>query len=260
MSLTSARCGMFMAIFPTRPAFMGLSSDAAVGPTPSGGRARPRIEADTPFAGPGQARPMALHGQTDWSAHDGATAAAAARTRFRDLMLPHLDAAYTLARYLARDEDMAQDVVQDAFVRALRAFPTYRDENAKAWLLTIVRNVFLTTAKARGSGRTVSLEAYMHDREPDGSGRELWDPDQETPETALLRDDESRTIRDLIEALPAPFRETLVLRELEELSYQQIAAATGSPIGTVMSRLARARGMLERSWRRLHALNREQRA
>src|SRR4051812_13204076 len=153
MSLTSARCGMFMATFPTRPAFMGLSSDAAVGPTPSGERARPRIEADTPFAGPGQALPMALHGQTDWSAHDGATADAEARTRFRDLMLPHLDAAYTLARYLARDEDIAQDVVQDAFVRALRSFATYRDENAKAWLLTIVRNVFLTTAKARGSGR-----------------------------------------------------------------------------------------------------------
>ena len=257
MSLTSARCGMSMAIFPTRAAFMGWSADAAVGPTPSGGRARPRIEADTPFAGPGQARPMALHGQTDWSAHDGATADAAARTRFRDLMLPHLDAAYTLARYLARDEDMAQDVVQDAFVRALRAFPTYRDENAKAWLLTIVRNVFLTTAKARGSGRTVSLEAYLHDREPDGSGRELWDPDQETPETALIRSDESRSVRDLIEALPVPFRETLILRELEELSYQQIATATNSPIGTVMSRLARARQMLERAWKGRYAPKRE---
>src|SRR3954470_10976292 len=97
-----------------------------------------------------------------------------AQQRFRDLMLPHLDAAYTLARYLARDEDIAQDVVQDAFVRALRSFATYRDENAKAWLLTIVRNVFLTTAKARGPGRPGSLEAYLPDPGPAGSAREPW--------------------------------------------------------------------------------------
>src|SRR3954470_6879376 len=183
-----------------------------------------------------------------------------ARQHFRTLMLPHLDAAYNLARYLARDEDLAQDLVQDAFVRALRGFGSYRGENAKAWLLAIVRNLFLSSATARGSDRTVSLEAYMQrDREPDGSARELWDPDQDTPETALIRSNESRGIRDLIEALPVPFRETLVLRELEELSYQQIATATGSPVGTVMSRLARARQMLERAWRRRHGSNLEQR-
>src|SRR3954470_17916126 len=184
-----------------------------------------------------------------------------AQQRFRDLMLPHLDAAYTLARYLARDEDVAQDLVQDAFVRALRGFGNYRGENARAWLLAIVRNLFLSSATARSSDRTVSLEAYVRPDcgEPDGSARELWDPDQDTPETALIRRSESRSVRDLIEALPVPFRETLVLRELEELSYQQIATATGSPVGTVMSRLARARQMLERAWRRRHGSNLEQR-
>ena len=184
-----------------------------------------------------------------------------AQQRFRDLMLPHLDAAYTLARYLTRDEDVAQDLVQDAFVRALRGFGSYRGENAKAWLLAIVRNLFLSSATARSSGRTVSLEAYVRPDcgEPDGSARELWDPDQDTPETALIRSSESKSVRDLIEALPVPFRETLVLRELEELSYQQIATATGSPVGTVMSRLARARQMLERAWRHRHGSNPEQR-
>ena len=183
-----------------------------------------------------------------------------AQQRFRDLMLPHLDAAYTLARYLARDEDLAQDLVQDAFVRALRGFPNYRGENAKAWLLAIVRNLFLTNAAARGSARTVSLEAYLQtDREPDGSAREIWDPDQDTPETALIRSSENTSVRDLIEALPVPFRETLVLRELEELSYQEIATATQSPVGTVMSRLARARQMLERAWNRRHNPNQEPR-
>jgi RNA polymerase sigma-70 factor, ECF subfamily len=250
------------AIFPTRAQDMCWGADGAVEVTPrSGKRARPRGE-DAALARPGQALPMAVHGQADSALPDGNGAASAeARTGFRDLMLPHLDAAYNLARYLARDEDIAQDIVQEAFVRALRAFGTYRGENAKAWLLAIVRNVFLTEARARGSGRTVSLEAYLGgDREPDEPGREIWDPDQETPETALLRSDESRCMRDLIEALPVPFRETLVLRELEELSYQQIATATGAPIGTVMSRLARAREMLERMWRGRHDSNREQRA
>ena len=85
------------------------------------------------------------------------------------------------------------------------------------------------------------------------------DPDQDTPETALIRSSESSSVRDLIEALPVPFRETLVLRELEELSYQQIATATGSPVGTVMPRLARARQMLQQAWTRRHNPNREPR-
>jgi len=114
---------------------------------------------------------------------------------------------------------------------------------------------------ARASGGTVSLEAHLHgDPGRDGAAPQLWDPDQDTPETALVRSDESGRVRDLIEALPEPFRETLVLRELEELSYREIAAATGSPIGTVMSRLARARQMLEQAWRRRYEPGRERRA
>src|SRR3954452_12515445 len=197
---------------------------------------QPRGGLEAPCAGATWIAPTVASGPADRSS-SGRTPmpGTEAEQRFRDLMLPHLDAAYTLARYLARDEDLAQDLVQDAFVRALRGFPNYRGENAKAWLLAIVRNLFLSSAKARSSDRIVSLEAYrQHDHEPDGSARELWDPDQDTPETALIRSNESRGIRDLIEALPVPFRETLVLRELEELSYQQIATATGIPVGSVM--------------------------
>ena len=237
----------------------------------SGARASPSDRGAARSLRPGQTSPSQVLA-TSLAMSAGGEAAAAApdrsaaldpelQRRFRDLMLPHLDAAYTFALYLARNDDVAQDVVQDAYVRALRAFSSYRGENAKAWLLAIVRNVFLTSARARASGGTVSLEAYLHgDPGRDGAAPQLWDPDQDTPETALVRSDESGRVRDLIEALPEPFRETLVLRELEELSYREIAAATGSPIGTVMSRLARARQMLEQAWRRRYEPGRERRA
>ena len=181
-----------------------------------------------------------------------------AQIRFRALMLPHLDAAYNLARYLTRKGDAAQDLVQEAFVRALKGFGHYRGENAKAWLLTIVRNCFLTQ-KGKGPARTVSLEDYLFPgRDPGAAAPDLWDPDQETAETALIRRDDQREIRELLEALPPAFREMLVLRELEELSYKEIAAVTDTPIGTVMSRLARARQMLAAAWTRRQAGGREQ--
>src|SRR4051812_5995203 len=149
---------------------------------------------------------------------------ATAQQRFRDLMLPHLASAYNLARYLARDETLAEDLVQDSFVRALRAFGTFRGENAKGWLLAIVRNRFLTAATARGLNTTISLDAYMQaDAAAGGREREICDVAQETPETALIRNDEAAGLRDMIEALPSPYREVIVLRELEELSYQEIA-------------------------------------
>ena len=179
--------------------------------------AKPRGRMEAQRAGSTWTAPMRASGSRDLASSDRAHMLdAEAQQHFRALMLPHLDAAYTLARYLTRDEDVAQDLVQDAFVRALRGFGNYRGENAKAWLLAIVRNLFLSSATARSSDRTVSLEAYVRPDcgEPDGSARELWDPDQDTPETALIRSSESRSIRDLIEALPVPFRETLVLREL----------------------------------------------
>ncbi|WP_404294501.1 sigma-70 family RNA polymerase sigma factor (plasmid) [Microvirga sp. RSM25] len=174
--------------------------------------------------------------------------------RFRDLMLPHLDAAYNLARYLLRDPVAAEDVAQDAFLRAFRAFGGYRGGDPKAWILAIVRNCCHTCAKAVASDRTVPLEgtgASQGDDPGDAAERAagLVDP-ADSPETAVVRQDEIATMRELIETLPLPFRETLVLRELEELSYQEIAETTGTPIGTVMSRLARARQLLANAWRR----------
>jgi RNA polymerase sigma-70 factor (ECF subfamily) len=162
--------------------------------------------------------------------------------RFRDLMLPHLDAAYTLARYLMRDPVAAEDVVQEAYLRAFRAFPGYRGGEPKAWLLTIVRNCAFSWKKAERGGAAGASLAFGS-----GEGPELeniGDPDQETAETTLVRQGEILAVRKAISDLPEPFRETLVLRELQDLSYKEIAALTASPIGTVMSRLARARAML----------------
>jgi RNA polymerase sigma-70 factor (ECF subfamily) len=148
--------------------------------------------------------------------------------RFRSLVLPHLDAAYTFARYLTRDPAAAEDLTQDAFVRALRGFRGYAGGEAKAWLLAIVRNAFRDQLRAR--------------REDTGEPPEMADPDD--PEAILMRKHSALGIRATLEQLPEPFRETLVLRELEELSYKEIAAVTAAPLGTVMSRLARAREML----------------
>ena len=173
--------------------------------------------------------------------------------RFRELMLPHLDAAYNLARYLLRDPVAAEDVAQDAYLRAFRAFQGYRGGDSKAWILAIVRNCCHTWAKDAASDPTVPLERAGIDHNDDtsdtwGSETTLIDPG-DSPEIAAVRHNEIATMRELIENLPLPFRETLVLRELEELSYQEIADTTKTPIGTVMSRLARARLLLADAWR-----------
>src|SRR4051812_1658449 len=164
--------------------------------------------------------------------------------RFRELMLPHLDAAYNLARHLLRDPVAAEDVAQDAFLRAFRAFEGYRGGDPKAWILAIVRNCFLTFAARRRADPTVPFEVSHLEREAPNELVDLWDAAQETPEAALLRKSEAASLRELLEALPGPFREVLVLREFDELSYREIAEVTAVPIGTVMSRLARAREML----------------
>ena len=158
-------------------------------------------------------------------------------------MLPHLDAAYNLARWLTRDPQDAADVVQDAMLRGLRFFGTYRGTNAKAWLLTIVRNTAYSWMKANrryGSdiGEGVSFEDFVSD---------IASP-AEDPEETLIRTGVRHDLDRLIEGLPAEFRECLVLREIEDLSYKEIAQVTGVPIGTVMSRLARARRLLQRGW------------
>jgi RNA polymerase sigma-70 factor (ECF subfamily) len=155
------------------------------------------------------------------------------QARFRRLVLPHLDAAYGFARFLCRDASLAEDLTQDAFLRAFRGFAGFRGGDPRAWLFAIVRSSHLTWARSRGAG----LAAVPDDFEQTPA-------EADTPEEALVRQGEVETVRSAIEALPEPFRETLVLRELEELSYREIAEVTAAPIGTVMSRLARARKML----------------
>jgi RNA polymerase sigma factor (sigma-70 family) len=151
--------------------------------------------------------------------------------RFRTLVLPHLDAAYGFARYLTRDASQAEDIVQEAFLKAFRGFSGFRGGDPRAWLFAIVRTTFLSATRSRPAWS-----------EPEAA--EAIASEDDTPEAALLRQGEVAMVRGAIEALPEPFRETLVLRELEELSYRQIAEVTSAPIGTVMSRLARARQML----------------
>jgi RNA polymerase sigma-70 factor (ECF subfamily) len=164
--------------------------------------------------------------------------------RFRELILPHMDGAYNFARYLSRDATAAEDIVQEAFLRAFRAFPTWRGGPPKAWLFAIVRNCFLNWAAQRsGAARAVVDEGALTEAQALALAN-VADDAQDTPEAALLRQRDIETIRAVIENLPEPFRETLVLREMEELSYKEIAVLTAAPIGTVMSRLARARLML----------------
>ena len=172
--------------------------------------------------------------------------------RFRELALPQLDAAYNLARHLARDADAAEDIVQDAYLRALRGFDGYRGGDPRAWILQIVRNRFYDWARERRLDRTVPLPAGQGGPE-DEMGPDIPDPDGTTPEEVLAGTDEAAAVRTVVSLLPAPFREALVLREMEDLSYREIATVMGVPIGTVMSRLARARQMFGEAWRRLTA-------
>lgn len=162
---------------------------------------------------------------------------------FRSLMLPHLDGAYNLARFLTHDPALAEDVVQDAFLRAYKAFPQYRGASAKAWLYAIVRNCCWTALKMeQGIGCATIRESSLSPHQ----ARNLADipDDRPTPDIELDRAREAEALRRMIEGLPEPFREALILREMEELSYKEIAMITGVAIGTVMSRLARARMML----------------
>jgi RNA polymerase sigma-70 factor (ECF subfamily) len=161
-------------------------------------------------------------------------------SQFRLIMLPQMDAAYSFARYLARDASIAEDVVQEAFLRAFRAFDSWRGDNPKSWLLSIVRNCYVDTIRARdpalfGADHVDAFDEQVGDRDA---------PDNCSPEDIVAARGEAAMLRRTIENLPEPFRETLVLRELEELSYKEIAAISNVPIGTVMSRLARAREML----------------
>jgi RNA polymerase sigma-70 factor, ECF subfamily len=165
--------------------------------------------------------------------------------RFRDAALPYLDDVYTLARYLMRNAADAEDAVQECFLRALRHFDSYRGPAMKPWLLTILRNVCNVEFARRGRHDTSTA---LTEEAPDAEPLPLWQEPQASPETALLREHDADTMRRLIAELPQPFREAIVLREMNDLSYHQIAEVAGVPVGTVMSRLARARAMLRSAW------------
>jgi RNA polymerase sigma factor (sigma-70 family) len=167
--------------------------------------------------------------------------------RFKQNVVPQLDAAYNFARFLSRDADAAQDIVQEAFLRAYRSFAGYRGGDARAWIFTIVRNCYHSWLMDRR--RKSRLEVDYHG---EGDSEELIytiPSDEDTPEAMLVRKAEAQTVRLILNAMPRPFREILVLREIEELSYHQISDITALPIGTVMSRLARARKAFADAWR-----------
>lgn len=163
---------------------------------------------------------------------------------FEALVTSHLDAAYNLARWLARDATLAQDIVQDAMVRALTYFSTFRGDNARAWVLQIVRNVALGEIDKR-KRTTVSLDT--HAPSSDAATDMALVDSAIGPEEAVERADEERHVSECVARLPVELRECLVLREWEDLSYKEIAHITDVPIGTVMSRLWRARQLLAES-------------
>jgi RNA polymerase sigma-70 factor, ECF subfamily len=158
-------------------------------------------------------------------------------SHFEQAILPHMDAAYNLARWLARNEQDAQDVVQEAYLRAFRFFDGYRGGSSRAWLLKIVRNTFYTWAqKNRMQQLLEPFDEKIHAVETDDTN----------PETALVKKADSQLVRQAMEDLPIEFREALVMRELEGMSYKEIADIAGIPLGTVMSRLARGRKELQK--------------
>ena len=166
--------------------------------------------------------------------------------RFETVVLPHLDAAYTLARYLTRDEHDAEDVVQDAYLRALKYFDGFRGGggggeagSARAWLLAIVRNTAYTwRRRRRGDALATEFDEELHsDAVAD-----------EQPEAAMLKEEAGESLRRALDRLPPEFREVIVLRELNGLSYKEISDVAGVPVGTVMSRLSRARQRLQEAF------------
>ena len=160
--------------------------------------------------------------------------------RIAEAVLPHLDAAYNFARWLTRSDHDAQDVVQEAYLRAMRYGDSFTGQNPRAWLLAIVRNTWFSMRKGNISMDTaVEFDEDLH-REGEQPG----------PEAQMLRRADSRIVNEALAELSVEYREVIVLREFEDLSYREIARVTGAPVGTVMSRLARARDQLARAIKR----------
>ena len=156
--------------------------------------------------------------------------------RFEQAILPHLDAAYNLARWLTRNEEDAKDMVQEAYLRAFKFFDGFRGVDGRAWLLSTVRNTCYTwLAQKRRTQTTTAFDEEIHTMDEDGMN----------PSTLVLKSGEVEMLKASLEELPEEFREVIVLRDFEEMSYKQIAEVINAPLGTVMSRLARARGRLK---------------
>jgi RNA polymerase sigma factor (sigma-70 family) len=162
--------------------------------------------------------------------------------RFSDAALPHLDDVYTLARYLLHDAADADDAAQECYLRALRHFDTFRGPGIKPWLFAILRNI------CRNEFGRRSRAALTMDGEKEEDTVPLWQEAPVSPELEILHQRDAKTVRRLVAELPEPFREAIVLREINDLSYREIADVVGAPVGTVMSRLARARSMLRQAW------------
>jgi RNA polymerase sigma-70 factor, ECF subfamily len=166
------------------------------------------------------------------------------QARFEREVMPHLDAAYNLARWLLHDPHDAEDAAQEATLRAYRFLDTFRGGNAKAWLLAIVRNACFTQTRRQRPGsldaepetQAISAEAYAMGLEPDAS-----------PESAMMEKDRRELVDRSLADLPPEFREVLVLRDLEGLMYKEISDVIGAPLGTVMSRLSRGRALLHKA-------------
>jgi RNA polymerase sigma-70 factor (ECF subfamily) len=159
------------------------------------------------------------------------------RPLFERTVLPHLDAAFNLARWLTRNDHDAEDVVQEAYLRAFQFFGSFHGTDGRAWLLTIVRNTCYTWLQRNRVRVPEPFDEESHSRADPAA----------SPETLLLRGEDKQRVRQAVEALPAQLREVIVLRELEGFSYKEIAGILGVPLGTVMSRLARARERLQQT-------------
>jgi len=154
---------------------------------------------------------------------------------FEQTVIPHLNAAYNLARWLTRNGHDAEDLVQEAYLRAFRAFDTFQGQDGRAWLLAVVRNTCFTWLKKKSGQPTVEFDEQMHSAASESSDAE----------SVLLNRAALGSLQECLEALPLEFRDAIVLRELEELSYKEISDIARVPIGTVMSRLARGRKRLQ---------------
>ena len=169
--------------------------------------------------------------------------------RFRELIEPLLNDGYTFARYLSRDATAAEDIVQEAALRAFRHLDSLRSTQPRAWLLKIIRNCFYEWREKVVRTATQSLDEDTGADDSNGSATDTGQAQHDLdPQHILERTMKREAVRAMIEELPVQFREALVLRELNDLSYREIADLTGMPIGTVMSRLARARELLRKMW------------